>query len=118
MAIFDDVFFSLPANAQMHKSILKSELFADEFLFAGPKSQIAARRLFVGGIALRPREIQERREVRALRASQPRVARRLYSEYCDGWERIVGPADSPRGFVRTRSTVDSANATLHIEGLN
>jgi hypothetical protein len=118
MTIFDDVFSSLPGNAQKYKSVLKSELFADEFLFAGLKSQIAARRLFVGGIALRPREIQERREVRALRASHPRVARRLYNEYCDGWEGIVGPADSPRGYIRPNSTVAPANAALILKRLN
>jgi hypothetical protein len=118
MAIVDDVFSSLPANAQQHKSVLKSELFADEFLFAVLKSQIAARRLFVGGIVLRPEEIQQRREVRALRASRPKVARRLYEEYCDGWEMIVGLADSSRGFVRPSSTVDPASATLLLKGLN
>ena len=118
MEIFDEVFSSLSANAQEHKSVLRSELFADEFQFVGLRSQIEARRLFVGCIVLRPEEIQQRREVRALRASRPRVARRLYNEYCDGWEMIVGRADSPRGFVRLSSTVSSANPTWLSKDLN
>lgn len=112
MAIFDALFSGVPANAHEHTSALKRELFADEFRVDGRKSQIAARRLYVGGIALRHKEIQERREVRALRVSRPRVARRLYDEYCDGWEAIIGPADSLRGFVRSTSIVDAAEDAM------
>jgi hypothetical protein len=121
MTIVDDVFSSLSANAGEHRSVLKSELFADEFPFAGFRSQIEARRLFVGGIVLRPREIQERREVRALRASRPRVARRLYEEYCDGWEEIVGSARSAtsrRGFVRPSLFVSPANLAAISQEMN
>lgn len=118
MEILDEVFSSLSTNAREHKSVLRSELFADEFQFAGLRSQIEARRLFVGGIALRPEEIQQRREVRALRTSRPNVARRLYDEYCDGWEMIVGPAESPRGFVRLSATVSFAGPTRLSKDLN